>query len=175
MFAKIGLTLLFAAVVYGANWAISTFGLIQVWPHPILMAPAGVLFAGAAFSLRDALHEAGGRWWVFAAIALGGAVSYTTSSAFATASVVAFSVSELADFVVYSPLRKRNRIVGVLLSNTVGAAVDSAVFLWLAFGSLAFFWGQMVGKSLVTAASVVALLLIVAGGKRYRYRLAGML
>jgi uncharacterized PurR-regulated membrane protein YhhQ (DUF165 family) len=43
-------------------------------------------------------------------------------------------------------------------SNIVGAAADSVVFLWLAFGSLAFFAGQMVGKLSMTVLAVVLLL-----------------
>jgi uncharacterized PurR-regulated membrane protein YhhQ (DUF165 family) len=51
---------------------------------------------------------------------------------------------------VYTPLRERNRYGAVLLSNTVGAVVDSALFLALAFGSLDFLPGQVVGKLEVT-------------------------
>jgi hypothetical protein len=45
----------------------------------------------------------------------------------------------------------------VTLSNTVGLAVDSALFLTLAFGSLAFFWGQVVGKAWMTLLAVLLL------------------
>jgi len=36
--------------------------------------------------------------------------------------------------------------------------VDSALFLWLAFGSLAFLSGQIVGKLWMTALTVVIIL-----------------
>ena len=47
------------------------------------------------------------------------------------------------------------------MSNTVGLMVDSALFLWLAFGSLAFFWGQVVGKAWMTLLAVV----VIAGAR----------
>lgn len=62
------------------------------------------------------------------------------------ASTVAFLLSELADFAVYTPLQERGLVLAVLASSTVGLAVDSVLFLWLAFGSLEFLAGQIVGK-----------------------------
>jgi hypothetical protein len=42
----------------------------------------------------------------------------------------------------------------VVLSSIVGIAVDSALFLYLAFGDLAFFWGQVIGKGWMVLAAV---------------------
>lgn len=159
-----------AACVALANWFIAHVGacvapggpcLIPVWSG--LMAPSGVLWAGAALACRDWLHEAGGRRWVLGGIALGAALSALLSPALALASGVAFAVSELADYAVYSPLRARSRPMAVLLSGIVGGVVDSAVFLWLAFGSFDFLAGQIVGKWLITAlcAGIVAVALRV--------------
>ncbi len=39
----------------------------------------------------------------------------------------------------------------------VGLLIDSALFLWLAFGGLAFFWGQVVGKAWMTALAIILL------------------
>jgi queuosine precursor transporter len=50
----------------------------------------------------------------------------------------------------------------VTLSNTVGLLVDSVLFLWLAFGSLAFLPGQLVGKAWMTGLAI----LLLAGGRR---------
>jgi uncharacterized PurR-regulated membrane protein YhhQ (DUF165 family) len=118
------------------------------------MAPAGVYFAGLAFSLRDALQETLGRRWVIAAILIGALVSAGLSAQLALASGLAFLVSELADFMVYTPLRQRTWLGAVVASNTVGTIVDSALFLWLAFGSLEFLAGQIVGKLWMTALAV---------------------
>lgn len=139
-----------------ANVAIMMFGIVPVGFG--LMAPAGVYFAGLVFSLRDALHETPGRRWVVAAILLGAAISAALGPQLALASGLAFLFSELADFAVYTPLRERNRLGAVVASNTVGVVVDSALFLWLAFGSLQFLPGQIVGKLWMTALTVMIML-----------------
>jgi uncharacterized PurR-regulated membrane protein YhhQ (DUF165 family) len=143
---------LYLTTILGANWALETFGFVSVGFG--LTAPAGVWFAGLAFACRDAVQERNGRGWVVAVIMAGAALSWFIATAFAVASGVAFLVSELADFAVYTPLRRRNVYAAVALSNTVGAVVDSALFLWLAFGSLAFIEGQIVGKAAMTAIAV---------------------
>jgi uncharacterized PurR-regulated membrane protein YhhQ (DUF165 family) len=143
--------------IFAANLAIMTFGVVPVGFG--LLAPAGVYFAGLAFSLRDALQETLDRRWVIVAIVVGAFVSAGLSAQLALASGLAFLFSELADFAVYTPLRQRSRMGAVVASNTVGVGVDSALFLWLAFGSLAFLPGQIVGKLWMTALAVV---LIVA-------------
>jgi uncharacterized PurR-regulated membrane protein YhhQ (DUF165 family) len=146
--------LAYIATIFGANWAISTFGFIPVGFG--LLAPAGVLFAGAALAFRDLLQDALGRWWVFAAILAGAALSYIVSPQFALASGAAFLLSEAADLLVYTPLRKRNWYAAVAASNVVGLVVDSALFLLIAFGSLNFIAGQIVGKTEVTALFLLA-------------------
>lgn len=146
---------LFIACVFGANWTLTTFGLVPVGFG--LVAPAGVYFAGFGFTLRDLLHEAMGRRWVIAAIIVGAVVSGALSGRLAAASGVAFLFSELADFAVYEPLRERRWLVAIALSNVVGLLVDSALFLWLAFGSFDFIAGQVVGKAEMTVIAVAVL------------------
>ncbi|MEJ1162038.1 VUT family protein [Prosthecomicrobium sp. N25] len=88
-----------------------------------------------------------GKFWSLVAIGLGAVTSaYVAPPALVLASTTAFLLSELADFVVYTPLQERRLVTAVVLSSTVGLAVDSIVFLWLAFGSLDFLAGQIVGK-----------------------------
>lgn len=142
--------LAFIATIFAANWAVATIGLIPVGFG--LMAPAAVLFVGLAFGLRDLVQDTYGRRGVIGAIVIGAALSAFVSPAFALASGVAFLVSEFADLAVYTPLRKRNWYGAVLASNVVGLVIDSAIFLQLAFGSLAFLAGQIVGKAEVTLA-----------------------
>jgi uncharacterized PurR-regulated membrane protein YhhQ (DUF165 family) len=62
------------------------------------------------------------------------------------ASAAAFLLSEFADFAVYTPLARRRLVAAVVASSVVGLVVDSIVFLWLAFGSLEFLIGQIIGK-----------------------------
>lgn len=117
-----------------------------------LYAPSGVLWVGVALFLRDLVQDELGRKWTVAGILVGAVLSYFVETpALALASGAAFLLSEGADFLVYTPLRERGRhVTGVLASGVVGSLVDSAVFLWLAFGSLAFLAGQFVGKTEIT-------------------------
>jgi uncharacterized PurR-regulated membrane protein YhhQ (DUF165 family) len=155
----------YIATIFMANWAIERFGIVPVGLG--YSAPAGVYFAGLAFTCRDLVQEWLGRFWVVAAILAGAFLSWFVSPAFATASAIAFLASELADFAVYTPLRRRTWLGAVTLSNSVGLVVDSVLFLWLAFGSLAFLPGQIIGKATMTAAAVAVLWLM------RRPRLAG--
>lgn len=168
---KMVLALLFVGTVFAANWALKRYGIVGVGFG--LSAPAGVYFAGLAFGLRDALHEAAGRAWVLGSILVGAGLSYLIEDgvkipggvvAIAVASAVAFLLSELADLAVYTPLRERQWGVAVVASNLVGAVVDSALFLWLAFGSLSHMGGQIYGKALM----IVPALLLVGALRRQR-------
>ena len=106
---------LYVGTVFAANWAIGRFGVVPVGFG--LLAPAGVYFAGLAFTLRDLTHEALGRRAVLLAILLGAAFSAFVSPQFAVASGVAFLLSELADYAVYTPLREKNWLSAVALSD----------------------------------------------------------
>jgi uncharacterized PurR-regulated membrane protein YhhQ (DUF165 family) len=148
--------LAYLATIVLANVAITMIGFVPVGFG--LMAPAGVFFAGLALGARDWLQESKGRRWTIAAIVLGAGLSAFLSPALAVASGTAFLASELADMGVWTPLRERGYVLtGVLASNSVGLVIDSMLFLWLAFGSLDFLAGQMVGKVEVTLLTVVVL------------------
>ena len=54
LYLKLGLWTAFVATVAGANWALANFGIVNIGLG--LTAPAGVYFAGIAFTLRDLLH-----------------------------------------------------------------------------------------------------------------------
>lgn len=151
----IAAALAYIGCIFLANWLITNVGIVPVGFG--LMAPAGVFAVGATFTFRDVTQAHLGRWPVVVAIAIGAALSALLSPALALASGTAFLVSELADLAVYTPLRDRNWLAAVGLSNTVGTVLDSVIFLWLAFGSLAFLPGQVVGKSWVTLASLILL------------------
>ena len=149
------LALAFAGTVLAANAALETWGIVAVGFG--LAAPAGVFFAGIAFTLRDGLHEIGGRTWVLGAIAVGGVLSYFIDPVFALASATAFTVSELVDYSIYAPLRRRSWLPAITVSNIGGLTVDSVLFLWIAFGSLDFIEGQLLGKAYMTLVFVIPL------------------
>ena len=145
----------FGLCIPAANWLIGNAGtvcapngpcLIPVAPG--LMAPSGVLMIGLALVLRDLVQRRLGLWWAIAAILAGAALSgLLAPAALVLASAVAFLLSELADLAVYTPLQRNRFVIAVLASSLVGLVVDSAVFLYLAFGSLEYLAGQVVGKA----------------------------
>ena len=145
-----------------ANWLIGTVGTVCVPQGPCLvpvlpglMAPSGVLAAGAALVLRDVVQRCLGAGWGFGAIVVGSALSALLAPpALVAASALAFLLSEVADFAVYTPLQRRGLVLAVLLSSGVGLVIDSLVFLLLAFGSLDFLAGQVVGKAWAVLFSV---------------------
>jgi uncharacterized PurR-regulated membrane protein YhhQ (DUF165 family) len=147
----------YIGVIFAANWAVQRFGLVSVGLG--LVAPAAVYFVGLAFTLRDLTQNLLGRRWVIVAILVGAAASWFVASTFAVASGVAFLVSESADFAVYTPLERR-WLWAVAASNVVGTVVDSSIFLWLAFSSLALLRGQVVGKLWMTLLAVGVLAVI---------------
>lgn len=138
---------LHAATIALANVLTARFGIVPVGFG--LVATAGTYAAGAALLARDVVHRYGGAWWSLASIALGGALSWAMSSPeLALASTVAFTLAELADLVVFAPLRKRTFAGAVVASNAVGAPIDTVVFLALAGFPLGWsvVLGQLVGK-----------------------------
>lgn len=158
--------LAFLATVPLANWLIGNVGMTCIPDGPCLIpvgfglsAPSGVLMIGLALVLRDAVQQLLGLRCALAAIACGVALSALVAPpALVLASAAAFLLSELADLGVYTPLRKRGLALAVFASGAVGTLIDSAVFLFLAFGSLDYLSGQVVGKLWMSAAAAAVLL-----------------
>jgi len=144
----------YIATIFAANWAVARFGVIPVGFG--LMAPAAVYFVGLAFPLRDGLQRVSSRRWAVLAILLGAGLSYLVSPRFAVASGLTFLISETCDMLVYTPLQKRFA-TAVLLSSAAALVVDSVLFLTLAFGSLQFLPGQIVGKAWMTLLAVIVI------------------
>lgn len=142
-----------------ANYLSTKYGLVAIGFG--LTASAGTYAAGAALGLRDYLQSIFGRYSTLPLIAVAAVLSYAVSSpAIATASAVAFLCSELTDFAVYTPLRKRGWVRAVVASVFFGALVDSVVFLHISgFGvTLSSVEGQMVGKFLWAVMVPVAII-----------------
>jgi uncharacterized PurR-regulated membrane protein YhhQ (DUF165 family) len=146
--------ILFCLTVPAANWMLGHVGTVcapngpcLVPVAPGLMAPSGVLLIGAALVLRDLVQRRLGIEFGIGAIVAGASISAALSpAALVLASATAFMISEFTDFAIYTPLARRRLVLAVVLSSLVGLVVDSIVFLWLAFGSLDFLMGQIVGK-----------------------------
>jgi len=154
---------LFALTIPAANWLIGHVGTSCVTPQgpcvvpvaPGLMAPSGVMLVGVALVLRDLVQRRLGTAPSALAILFGSVLSALLAPAsLVIASATAFLLSEFADLAVYTPLARRRLVAAVIASSLVGLVVDSIVFLWLAFGSLDFLAGQVVGKSWMVLLSI---------------------
>lgn len=153
-FEGIVFLVLFCLTIPAANWMIGHVGtmcmaggLCLVPVAPGVMAPSGVLMVGAALVLRDLVQRRLGVEFGIGAIIAGAAISAGLAPrSLVLASAAAFLLSEFADFAVYTPLARRRLVAAVIASSIAGLVVDSIVFLWLAFGSLDFLAGQILGK-----------------------------
>jgi uncharacterized PurR-regulated membrane protein YhhQ (DUF165 family) len=129
-----------------ANVATSYFGLVPIGFG--LVVSAGSFAAGAALVLRDGVQVFGDRRYVFGAILIGAVLSFVMASpGIAFASCIAFLVSELVDWGVFTPIRRKSLARAVVISSVVSAPVDTVLFLYLAgFGVT---WQAVLGQFLV--------------------------
>ena len=152
----------FGLTIPAANWLIVHVGTTCVPDGPCLvpiapglMAPSGVVMIGAALVLRDLVQRRLGAGISALAVLAGAAISALLAPpSLVVASAAAFLLSEFADYAVYTPLARRRLVTAVVASGLVGLVVDSIVFLWLAFGSLEFLAGQIVGKAWMVLLSI---------------------
>ncbi len=164
----------FMACIPAANWLIGNAGTVCIPDGPCLipvgfgyMAPSGVLVVGAALVLRDMVQQSLGLKWAMGAILIGAALSgFVSPAEIAIASGLSFLVSEMADTAVYTPLRKRGFVLALIASSIVGSIVDSVVFLYVAFGSLEYLTGQVIGKTWAVLA-VVAMFCAIRHSRRF--------
>jgi uncharacterized PurR-regulated membrane protein YhhQ (DUF165 family) len=152
----------FVLTIPVANWMIGHVGTVCVPGGacllpvaPGLMAPSGVVMIGAALVLRDLVQRRLGVKFGVAAVIVGSVISAAVAPpALVIASAAAFLLSEAADLAVYTPLARKRLVLAVVASSFVGLVIDSMVFLWLAFGSLDFLGGQIVGKAWMVLLSI---------------------
>lgn len=125
---------------------------------PPVMTPLGLfapmaIMVGLIFVLRDFAQRASGHLVLFAMV-IGAGLSYVMASPYvAIASALAFAVSELVDWSIYTwtkkPFHER-----ILWSSIIATPVDTAVFL---LGISAFGWGTfciMIASKMVAAGIV---------------------
>ena len=153
---------IYIAALVAANLLVAWLG---VW---FSLVNAFVLI-GLDLSLRDKLHDL----WegeklpikMGGLIATASVVSYAINPAtgmIAFASLAAFSLSMVADSVVYQYLKYKDKVNRINGSNIAGAIVDSVVFPTIAFGGLmleivalqflakvigGFIWGKILNRS----------------------------
>jgi len=153
---------LFALTIPAANWLIGHVGTTCVPNGPCLvpvapglMAPSGVTMVGIALILRDLVQRRLGTAISALAVLAGSALSalYAPAS-LVVASATAFSYPSLPISRFTPRWRGRRLVAAVIASSCAGLVVDSIAFLWLAFGSLDFLAGQVVGKAWMVLLSI---------------------
>ena len=160
---------LFALTIPAANWLIGHVGTACVAPRgpclvpvaPGVMAPSGVMMVGIALVLRDLVQRRLGAGLSALAILvmapdcrlLVAPPALIVASAILP-SLLSWSSPTLLR--VYTPPRAAaaERCGGRRFSSCAGLVVDSIVFLWLAFGSLEFLPGQIIGKAWMVLLSI---------------------
>jgi uncharacterized PurR-regulated membrane protein YhhQ (DUF165 family) len=142
-----------------ANLCVAWFGLVTWFGW--LTFPAGAIFIGLTFSMRDFVQREWGHRdvWYFMitttviTVVMGMLLSHLPIPLWkvALASGVAFIVSEAIDWLVYYFLKK-DIIWRIRVSNIFSTPIDSILFVGIAFGSFNFFappvWGQTLVKYL---------------------------
>ncbi len=144
-------TAIYVVLIVLVNWLFTVVPLVELpggtmWPPVALVV--GFVFVARDFAQREIGH------WVLAAMAVGVIISYFMASPqVALASAVAFAVSELADWAVYTftgrPLSER-----ILYSSIIGTPIDSVVFLSM----VGFF--SVAGAAAMTASKLLGALIV---------------
>jgi hypothetical protein len=136
---------LYIAGVVLANVLTERLGLVPVVFG--FTTTAGTYAAAVVLVARNFTQDEIGRGRVLILMGIGVALSWVLASpALAIASGVAFGLSELADMLVYTPLRARGRSRALAAASAVGAVVDTFIFLTLAGFPLTAAPGQLVVK-----------------------------
>ena len=117
---------LYIGLIVLVNWLFTVVPLIDMGGGE--MWPPVALVVGLIFIARDFAQRLVGHWVLFAML-IAAIVSYFLANPFvAYASVAAFAISELADWLIYS-FTKRPFAQRILFSSAVATPIDSIVFL----------------------------------------------
>lgn len=143
-----------ASIVLG-NFFVSYFGIVTLLG---LTFPAGALWIGITFSMRDFVQRewGDGKVWYFMIAStlittvLGVVLSHLPISPWkvALASAVAFLVSEAVDWFVYW-ITKLDITWRIIISNLFSTPIDSILFVGIAFGSFSFLQPPVYGQAIV--------------------------
>ena len=125
-----------------ANWLVIQFGVIEIG---YLIFPAGAVAIGFTFSARDYVQRRYGKFGCWLWMVIAGILTWFLNPKIAFASVSAFAVSEIVDWLLFTyssmPFKKR-----IILSNAISTPIDSIVFVSLAFG---MYWPIIIGQTVV--------------------------
>lgn len=155
--------------VVAANLLVNHFG-------PTSAPYIAFALIGAVLIFRDKFADIVGPRRVLAQSALIGAGALLTylinqdAAVIAKASVIAFAASEAIEGTLYYGIRKRPWLERAPLSATAGAAVDSVLFISIAFG---FSWPIVFGQFCAKVAGAYLWARVIQGIRRRRAVPAG--
>lgn len=138
-----------------ANFFVAWFGVVTFLG---LTFPAGTIFIGLTFSLRDFVQREFGHFkvWYFmiAALIITTSMGVALSSLpiplwkVAMASGFAFLISEAIDWAIYY-FMKKDLVWRICVSNLFSTPIDSLLFVGIAFGGWSFFAPIVFGQAIV--------------------------
>lgn len=141
--------------IVGINYV---FAFAPMWSIAGIMLPSAAFLVGFVFVVRDFAQRSVGHWVLLAMLA-GSVISYHMATPqVATASLLAFIISELIDWAIYT-FTKRPFEERIMLSSLASTPVDSVVFLSL----IGFFSPE--GAALMSVAKLVGACVVLAGYK----------
>lgn len=114
---------------------------------PGFAATTGALPIAATYVLRDFVQRRFGLAISFCVVIMGAALaSYLAPPALVIASGAAVLAAGFVDMIIYTWIARKHFVTAVVTSSMISSAVDSAVFLWLAFSSIDLVAGQTLAK-----------------------------
>lgn len=121
------ITLVYVALIPFINWSFTWAPMVELpglgWAFNPVTIVTGLVLVVRDFAQREIGH------WVLLAMAVALGLTWTTSGGeLALASGIAFAVSELVDWCVYT-FTKLKLSSRVLLSSAIAAPVDTSIFL----------------------------------------------
>ena len=122
---KYKFTCLYIILIVLINWGFTVVPLVPLLGEmfPPLSLVVGLIFVARDFAQREIDHK------VIGAMLVAGLISYIMADPFiAIASIVAFTISELTDWAIYT-WTKKPFAQRILISSAVSTPLDSGVFL----------------------------------------------
>jgi uncharacterized PurR-regulated membrane protein YhhQ (DUF165 family) len=122
---KYKFTFLYIILIVLINWGFTVVPLVPIFGEmfPPLSLVVGLIFVARDFAQREIDHK------VIGAMLIAGIISYIMADPYiAIASIVAFTISELTDWAIYT-WTKKPFAQRILISSAVSTPLDSGVFL----------------------------------------------
>lgn len=146
-------SIIYIATVVLINMAFTYIPPVELYNGTIWSV--GSLIAGAVFVARDYAQREVGHYKVMLLMITSGAISYVMADPFvAMASISAFAISELVDYLAFT-FYKGNFKARVVASSFIGVPIDTLVFLTIIDSMSAFSFLVMTVSKLIVLVYLV--------------------